>query len=505
MTARRQRALTFTGLVTTMMVASVNQNAISAALPTIVGELHGVGHMGWVVTSFMLTATISMPIYGRLSDQLGRRSMLLVGVGFFLTGSVIGGLAPTLGWLIAARMVQGVGAGSIIVLAQATVADLVPARDRATYLGWMNGVFTLSWVIGPLVGGGLTEGIGWRWVFWVNLPIGGLAFYLLWRHLRLPPPEGARGRFDYGGITLLSAATTALVLLTASVGAGYEVATPAVVTLVTVLVVGAVLFVLVERRAEDPVVPPALFAVRNFNLVAATSLLTGAVMMAVIAYLPTYLQMVTSASATQAGLWMLPIIGALLVTSILAGSIVQRTGRYRLLPVVGLTLVAAALALLGSVERDTAVPVIGAMLALLGAGLGLTMNVLVLVGQSSFGHAMVGTATSSISFARQIGSALGVAVVGGLFSNRLAAAVAERLPSSDLGVRAESFTPEIVHALAPAARAEVMTAYRDALMPVFDMMAPLALLGALVMFFIVEKPLGRSREVASVPVEDPTV
>jgi len=504
-TSRRQRTLTFAGLVTTMMVASVNQNALSAALPTIVGELHGVGHMGWVVTSFMLTATISMPVYGRLSDQLGRRSMLLVGVAIFLAGSVVGGVAPDLGWLITARMIQGLGAGSIIVLAQATVADLVPVRDRAAYLGWLNVVFALSWVIGPLVGGGLTEGIGWRWVFWVNLPVGGVAFLLLWRHLQVPAPAGPRGRFDYGGTVLLSTATTALVLLTASVGAGYELAMPAVVGLALVLALGVVLFVVVERRADAPMVPLGVFSVRNFNLAAATSLLTGAVMMAVVAYLPTYLQMVTTVSATQAGLWMLPMIAALLITSIAAGWIVQRTGRYRLLPVVGMVLVAAALVQLGAVRLGASLVVVGATLALLGAGLGLTMNLLVLVGQSSFAHGMVGTATSSISFARQIGSAVGVAVVGGLFSNGLADRLAARLPggTGSLAVEPEALTPAHVRALSMGERVEVMAAYRDALMPVIEAMAPIAIVGAVLMACVVEKPWDGSRDGLRVPVEDP--
>jgi len=483
--------LLFGSLMLVMLLASLSQMVFSSALPTIVGELNGVEHMMWVITAYMLASTVTMPIYGKVSDVVGRKPILLFAVAVFVTGSVIGGLAQDMTTLIVARTVQGLGGGGLIVLSQAAIADVVPARERGRYMGIMGAVFAVSSVAGPLLGGWFTEGPGWRWGLWMNLPLGLIAFIAVSILLHLPKkPAKDRGRVDYPGMALLVAATTALILMTTWGGSTYEWISPQVIGLAAVLIVAALLFVWVEHRAAEPIMPLHMFSDRNFNLATGASLLISLAMFGAMGYLPTYFQMAEGASASEAGLLMIPLMGTMLITSIISGNIVTRTGRYKILPILGALVLAAGLALLSTVSLESPLPLICTYLGVMGIGLGMSMQILTLIVQNSFPHRMVGTATSSNSYFRQVGSSLGSAVVGSVFAGSLATLLAERLPSgTGAPGGSTSLTPELVSSLPDAIREPVVSSYNDALIPVYAWLVPLAVAAAVMLCFIKENAL----------------
>src|SRR6476661_6387026 len=373
--------LLFVGLMLSMLLASLNQTVLSTALPTIVGELHGVNDMLWVITAFILASTVTMPIYGKLGDLMGRKSLLMAAILLFMAGSVVGGVANDMGMLIVARVIQGLGGGGLMILSQAVIADVIPARERGKYMGMMGGVFAIASVAGPLLGGWFTEGPGWRWVFWINIPLGLLALAGAVFFLKLPRHSG-RPRLDLGGMVLVAIATTCLVLFGGAV-------------------VSAAAFVWVESRTAEPIIPLHLFKDLNFNLATIAGLLIGVAMFGAIGYLPTYLQMAFSVNATESGLLMIPMMGALLVASVVSGQLVSRTGRYKWMPIVGGVLVAVALVLLSTLTPGAPLWEICAYLAVMGLGLGLSMQIMVLIVQNSFPLREVGTATASNNFFRQ--------------------------------------------------------------------------------------------------------
>ena len=336
-----------------MLLAALNQTVLSTALPTIVGELHGVSDMLWVITAFILASTITMPIYGKLGDLMGRKALLMAAIILFMIGSVIGGLANDMGVLITARVVQGLGGGGLMILSQAVIADVVPPRERGKYMGMMGGVFAIASVAGPLLGGWFTEGPGWRWVFWINIPLGLLALAGAVFFLKLPKHSG-KPRLDLGGMLLLAIATTCLVLFATWGGSKYEWSDPVILALIAGTVLSAVAFVLVERRTAEPIIPLHLFKDLNFNLATVAGLLIGVAMFGAIGYLPTYLQMAFSVNATESGLLMIPMMGALLVASVVSGQMVSRTGRYKWMPIAGGVLVAVALVLLSTLQAGRA-------------------------------------------------------------------------------------------------------------------------------------------------------
>ncbi|MFP5313746.1 MAG: DHA2 family efflux MFS transporter permease subunit, partial [Actinomycetes bacterium] len=336
--------LLFVGLMLSMLLAALNQTVLSTALPTIVGELNGVSDMLWVITAFILASTITMPVYGKLGDLMGRKALLMAAIVLFMAGSVVGALAENMGVLITARVIQGLGGGGLMILSQAIIADVVPARERGKYMGVMGGVFAISSVAGPLLGGWFTEGPGWRWVFWINIPLGLLALAGAAFFLKLPRRSG-KPRLDLGGMVLIAVATTCLVLFATWGGSKYEWNDPIILALIAGTIVAAVAFVLVERRTAEPIIPLHLFKDRNFNLTTIAGLLIGVAMFGAIGYLPTYLQMAFSVNATDSGLLMIPMMGALLVASVVSGQLVSKTGRYKWMPIAGGVIVAAALAL----------------------------------------------------------------------------------------------------------------------------------------------------------------
>ncbi|GAA1133795.1 MDR family MFS transporter [Arthrobacter flavus] len=486
--------LLFIGLMLSMLLAALSQMILSTALPTIVGELNGVDQMLWVITAYILTATIVMPIYGKLGDLMGRKNLLLIAITIFMAGSIVGGLAPDMPWLITGRAIQGLGGGGLMILAQAIIADVVPARERGKYMGVMGGVFAFASVAGPLLGGFFTEGPGWRWMFWINMPLGVLALLVVIFFLHLPSKERQRTKPDVAGMALLAIATTSIVLVGTWGGTRYDWTSATILGLAAVAIITSVAFVMVERRADEPILPMHLFRERNFNLTTSGGLLIGVTMFGAVGYMPTYLQMVTGASATNAGLLMIPMMGALLLTSTGSGVLVSRTGRYKWMPIAGSLLVAVALFLLSSIQPETALWVICTYIGMLGAGLGLSMQILVLIVQNTFPNRMVGTATASNNYFRQIGATLGSAIVGSLFTARVADLLTERLPGGAVSTEggANSLTPELVYTLPDVARNAVIESYNDALTPLFLYMAPLGIIAAILLFFVKEVPLATS-------------
>ncbi|RLP83998.1 DHA2 family efflux MFS transporter permease subunit [Mycetocola lacteus] len=495
---RRSILLVFAGLMVTMLLSSLDQTIFSTALPTIVGELDGVDHMLWVTTAYILASTIMLPVYGKLGDLIGRKGLFIGAIALFIAGSIVGGLAPDMTWLITGRAIQGLGGGGLMILSQAIIADVVPARERGRYMGIMGGVFALSSVAGPLLGGWFTESIGWRWAFWMNIPLGILAIASAVAFLRLPKHTGARPKLDVAGMLFIALASTCLVLVTTWGGTTYDWNSPVIISLIIGAVVTAVAFVMVERRAAEPIMPLHLFRDRNFNLSTGAGLIIGIAMFGAMAYLPTYLQMVTGADATQAGFLMIPMMAALLISSIGSGQIVSRTGKYKMFPIIGTALVALSLVLLSTMTAGMQVWIICAYLAIMGLGLGLNMQILVLIVQNSFPLAQVGTATAANNYFRQIGASIGSAVVGSLFVARLRDLFAERMPQQPGGGSAggdsNSLTPAVVKALPKEVRDIIIGAYNDALTPVFLYMVPLVILGIVLLLFIKEKPLATSLE-----------
>lgn len=503
---RRRTVALFTGLMVGLLLSELDQSVFATALPTVVGDLAGVDEMLWVTTAYVLAATVVMPVYGLLGDRLGRKPVFLAALVAFVLGSLVGGLAPDMTWLIVGRAVQGLGGGGLLILVQAIVADVVPARRRAPYMSAVGAVFALAALLGPVLGGWFTETIGWRWVFWVNLPLGGIAIALAATLLHLPAPGRTAGRtagrVDVWGITTMAATVTALVLLSSWGGTRYAWSSPEVAVTAVLGAAALAAFVLVERRAAEPLIPWRFFAERSFAAATLAGLVMAVALFGTVGYVPTYLQMVDGLSATASGVMMLTLVAGLALTTVGSAQLVSRTGRYRGLPVAGALTAAAALALMSTLTPDSGLRTVGAYLFLLGAGMGCALEILVIIVQNATPAAQVGTATATSSFFREIGVSLGTAVVGTLFTSRLGALLATRLPSGGgAGLDPRSLTPELVHGLSGPARAAVVTAYNDALTPVFLWLVPLLLLSVAVLTRVRPVPLGTTVPAAE-PVEE---
>jgi EmrB/QacA subfamily drug resistance transporter len=442
-----------------------------------------------VVTAYLLAATIAMPAYGRLGDLIGRKGLFLTAIGVFLLGSAIGGFAPSVEWLIVGRAVQGLGGGGLVITAQAIVADVVPARERGRYVGVLGGVFAVSSVAGPLLGGWFTDVLGWRWCFFVNLPLGAAALVVAAVVLRLPGGTArGRPRIDVRGITWSATAVTCLVLLSSWAGTTHAWTSPTIIGLAVGAVVSAWAFVRAERTAAEPVIPLRLFGDRTFVLATAAGLVLGVGLFATSSYLPTFLQMVGGNRASTAGLLMIPMMAGLLASSIVSGQLIARTGRYRAYPIAGMAVAGAALVLMSTMDAQTGRLLSSLYLLVFGIGVGLVMQVLVLVVQNAADPALMGTATAANNFFREIGASLGVAVVGSVFTARLTAGLAAALPPGS-GVRADGLTPDGVVALPAELRTAVVDAYASALTPVLGWLVPLFVVGVVLVALLPDVPL----------------
>ncbi|MEV6964619.1 DHA2 family efflux MFS transporter permease subunit [Hamadaea sp. NPDC051192] len=470
---QKARLLTiFVALMLCVLLAALDQTIVATALPTIVGDLDGLDHISWVVTAYLLTSTVTLPLYGRIGDIYGRKPVVIFAIAVFLIGSALCGWSQTMTQLIAYRAVQGVGAGGLMVLAQAILADLVPPRDRGRYMGFIGAAFGVASVAGPLLGGYLTDHASWRWVFYINLPLGAIALAMIAVVLKLPAPT-SRSRVDYLGAALLSAAVTGLVLVTSWGGSEYAWSSAQIRWLIAATVGFTVLWLVSARFSAQPILPLRLFRDRTFALASVASIAVGVAMFGSISYLPIFMQVVTGANATNSGLLMLPLVAGILVTAIASGQLISRTGRYKAYPIAGAVLTGLGLWLLSTLDEHSTRALISAYMVVIGLGIGLIMQVLVLVVQNSADRADLGVATSAVTFVRQVGGALGVAVCGSLFTTRLYDAIARELPGVSVTGGVGSLTPARLAELPDAVRAGVARAFADALPPIFLALVPL--------------------------------
>ncbi|HEY3503197.1 MAG TPA: MDR family MFS transporter [Actinocatenispora sp.] len=406
------------GLMLGMLLAALDQTIVATALPTIVGKLGGLEHYSWVTTAYLLTSTASTPLYGKLSDLYGRRPLILVSIGMFLVGSLLAGISQNMTELIFFRGLQGLGGGGLMTLAFTIISDIVPPRDRGKYQGVFGAVFGLSSVAGPLVGGYFAEH-DWRWIFYINLPLGIAALLVINVVLRKVPHRKASHRIDYLGATLLVASVVCLLLMTTWGGNEYAWASPTIIGLGVAGVVLAVLFCVVEARAAEPILPLALFRRKTYTLSIVASFILGAGMFGSIMYLPMYLQIVRANSPTESGLLMLPMMVGVLITSVIGGRVISKVGKYKWITVVGTVVMAAGIALCATLKVDTAMGVIFGFLVIIGVGLGMCMQPMVLAAQDGLEPHELGAGTASMTFLRQLGGSFGVAAFGAVMTARL--------------------------------------------------------------------------------------
>ena len=488
---KRNLALVFTGLVLSVLLAALDQTIVATALPTIVGDLNGLEHLSWVVTAYILAATIGLPIYGKLGDLFGRKSIFIFAIVVFLIGSALSGLAQNMGQLIGFRALQGLGGGGLMIGAQAILGDLVSPRERGKYMGLIGAAFGLASVGGPLLGGWITDTASWRWVFYINLPIGAVALAVVATSLHLHKPQGARPKLDYAGAALLALASAALVMLTSWGGTTYAWSSPQILGLAALTVVAAAVFIPVELRAAEPILPPHLFRSRNFLLPVLAGVAVGIAMFSTISYLPTFLQMVNRATATESGLMMLPMMGGLLLTSIGSGQLISRTGRYKIYPVLGCGLIIIGLVMLSRISDTTPYSFTAAGMLVMGLGLGMLLQNLVLIVQNSVPGRDMGAAISSANYFRQIGASFGIALFGSIFIHRLGNELAAAPPGAGaaVGGSINSLSPQMLRSLPVPAQDFIAGAFGNALPPIFLLSVPVVAAALVLCLFIRETPL----------------
>src|SRR4051794_21209151 len=416
---RAPLAVIFTGLMLVMLLAALDQTIVATALPTIVGDLGGLDHLAWVTSAYLLAQTVVTPVYGKLGDLYGRKRILQTAVLLFLAGSALCGMAGSMYQLIAFRAVQGLGGGGLIVLTQAVVGDVVPPRERGRYQGLFGAVFGVASILGPVLGGLIVEHASWRWIFYVNLPVGAIALVVLRATL---PDTSRRGQpvIDYLGAGLLAGGLSAIVLVTSLGGTTWDWISTQTIAVAALGLVRLGVFPMVGRGAAEPIMPPSLVSERVFRVAGGLSLIVGFAMFGSITFLPLYFQTVRADSPTASGLRLLPMMAGLLVASISSGRAISKTGRYRVFPIVGSAFITAGLLLLSRLGIGTSGLAASLFLLVLGIGLGLTMQVLVLAVQNAVPFEVLGSATSGVTLARGIGGSLGAATFGAIFSSRLA-------------------------------------------------------------------------------------
>ncbi|NDU71099.1 DHA2 family efflux MFS transporter permease subunit [Actinomadura sp. DSM 109109] len=486
----RHRLLVFGGLMLAGLMSSLDATVLGTALPTIVGDLGGLDRLAWVSTAYVLATSVTVPLSGRLGDLFGRRRVLLTGLLGFVAGSALCGAAPTMTWLIVFRAAQGAAAGCLMSSVFALTGDLFEPRERARYQGYSAMIFAVSGIGGPLAGGALTDHASWRWVFYLNLPLGAAAAALVALFLRLPAPRG-RPRIDYAGIVLLGAAVTCFTLCTSWAGTRYAWGSPAVLALAAASALLFAAWALAERRAAEPIIPPRLFRDRSFGVACAVAAVGGATGFGLATYLPMFFQVVGGVGATESGLLLLPMMLALLVASVGAGRYVHRTGRYHRLPAASMAVSAAGIALLATMDAGTGLLAAGCFMAVLGFGAGLSQQIVMLVAQQAAPRRDLGAASSGVFASRMLGTAAGMAVFGTVVANRFTAEIVHRVPDGRVPAFGDAVRPEVLETLPAPVRAGVAGAFADAFSTLFAAALPLAAAGLAAALLLRHVPLTR--------------
>lgn len=413
-------------LMIAMLLAMLDNLIVGTAMPTIVGDLGGLEHLSWVVTAYTLATAASTPIWGKLGDMYGRKGIFLTSIVIFLIGSVLSGMSQDMGQLIGFRAVQGLGAGGLMVGVMAIIGDLVPPRERGKYQGMMAGVMAIAMIGGPLVGGTITDHLGWRWSFYINLPLGAVALAMITIVLHLPKRERTKAKVDYLGAGLLTVGITAIVLVTTWGGSEYDWNSAVIMELIAIGVAALAGFLFVETKAAEPIIPLHIFRNANFTLMSVVGFMAGFVMFGAVLYLPLFQQSVQGASATNSGLLLLPMLLAMMIVSLVAGRITTSSGRYKIFPIMGSILMVTGLFLLSQMDTGTTRFTSGVYMAVLGAGMGFLMQITMLVAQNSVELKDMGVASSSTTLFRTLGSSFGVAIMGALFTGRVSDEMASR-------------------------------------------------------------------------------
>ncbi|HLF79795.1 MAG TPA: MDR family MFS transporter [Dehalococcoidia bacterium] len=487
----REILLVFSSLMLGMLLAALDQTILATALPTIVGELGGLEYLSWVITAYLLTTTASVPLYGKIGDIYGRKRPFLFAICVFLLGSILAGFAQDMTQLIICRGIQGVGAGGLMVLAQAIIGDLISPRERGKYVGYFVIVFAGSSIGGPLLGGVLVENLSWRWVFFINVPLGALALIVTSRVLKLPYRH-VEQRIDFVGAGLIMAAASCILLGTSWGGNEYAWGSLTIIGLIAGGIALTGVFVLNELRVTDPIVPLRLFRNRIFSVTSVLGLISGMAMFGTIAFLPLYMQIVKGVSPTASGLRMLPLILCVLSMSILSGRLISKTGRYRHFPIMGTGIMAFALFLLSRLGSDSSWLQVSLTIACVGLGMGLIMQTITLAAQNAVEYQYMGTATAAVNFFRSMGGALGVAAFGAILSNRVNVYLARFVPAgADTGFEDGELrvSPERIRQLPEAVHTGVIEAFAQAISDVFIWAVPLAVFAFLVSWWLKEIPL----------------